>query len=416
MVRNRLRYFTTVRLVNAVQGKGGNKSQSKVLFYVTDFQSRTSSTSSLGSIYHPPDCATENETLSKLIRNGISSHDIEESGTHKTDTGMSLCFLGTAAGLPSLRRSTSATLLRMGGSSFLFDAGEGVQRQLMFTRAKPSHIERIFVTHLHGDHIYGLPGLILGLQRSISALKDDPRKKNSKKKKALEDHKVKIYGPPGLYNYIASNIVLSCTKLHSISIEVHELVGGRVRRTHGGRDMRNPFEASYPEFNYGCLVRKKIECENGVWNIEDVPRITRDEIMKSNLRNESRGVRIKAAEVDHLSGVATFGFVVEEDEPARNIDPVKAQELGVSPQGKKYSLLKYGFSVLADDGETEVHSNEVLKPRTKSARKVTIVGDNRGWTSEMAAIAKNSDVLIHEATLLEEDSSVSLCLLLNNGR
>lgn len=80
----------------------------------------------------------------------------------------------------------------------------------------------------------------------------------------------------------------------------------------------------------------------------------------------------------------------------------------MSPVGKKYELLKFGFSALTDDGSREVRPEEVLKPTTKAARKIVIVGDNRAWTKQMVDISKNADVIIHEATLTEEDSNVSV--------
>jgi ribonuclease Z len=401
--------------VNALQGGGPRNSAPRV--HVVDhlatcfqqqerYNSNNVGGGNFGLIYQPSEHPIENENLAKSIRCCMSGYNIEDFNYYTRDTGMSICFLGTSAGIPTRHRSTTATLLRLGGSSFLFDAGEGVQRQLAFTRAKPSHIDRIFITHLHGDHIFGLPGFLLGLQHSVMMMNNDANAKK-KTKKQRGEHVVKIYGPPGLYNYIAFNVILSCTKFHSLSIEVYELVGGRVRRLHGGNGIRNPFENMYPEFNFGFLKRKTIECDDGIWNIHDVPKTTRQDVLSKNVRSGKRDVRIKAAEVDHLAGIATFGFVVEEDEPARNIDADRAKELGVLPNGKKYELLKHGFSVLTEDGTREVRPEEVLMPRTKVARKIAIIGDNRAWTSQMADIAKNADVLIHEATLTEEDRSVS---------
>jgi ribonuclease Z len=145
-----------------------------------------------------------------------------------------------------------------------------------------------------------------------------------------------------------------------------------------------------------------------VWTIQDIPTRTRKEILdKSKVRNDKRRFNIKAAEVNHVPGVVTFGYSIEEDEPPRNIDPIRATELGVST-GKKYELLKCGFSVHTEDGAREVKPEEVLVPRTKKARKFTLVGDNKEWSPGMVEIARNSDVLVHEATLLNTDFDVSI--------
>jgi ribonuclease Z len=408
---------TATRLATALAGGHQTHTPLPEFHWTVSTLHRLQSTKSdgdFGLIYKPPNYTIDSndEVVSNSIRSCLSGYNQEDHDYYTRDTGMSLCFFGTSAGIPTRHRSTTATLLRLGGSSFLFDAGEGVQRQLAFTRAKPSHIERIFITHLHGDHIFGLPGFLLGLQHSVMMMQNESQTKKQHRKERGE-HVVKIYGPPGLYNFIASNITLSCTKFHSLSIEVYELVGGRVRRSHGGRGIRNPFHDTYPEFNFGFIKRKFIESENGVWNIHDFRKRTRQDVLSETLvLAAKRKVRIKAAELDHLPGIATFGFVIEEDEPARNIDADRAKELGVSPNGKKYDLLKFGFSVQTDDGSREVRPEEVLKPRTKRARKVAILGDNRAWTPQMADIAKNADVLIHEATLTEEDYSVSRTILI----
>jgi len=71
---------------------------------------------------------------------------------------MQVTFLGTGGAVPTTRRNTSGLLVRRDGERFLFDCGEGTQRQMMrfSTGFAVSHV---FLTHLHGDHVLGLPGL-----------------------------------------------------------------------------------------------------------------------------------------------------------------------------------------------------------------------------------------------------------------
>lgn len=71
---------------------------------------------------------------------------------------MHVTFLGTSGAIPSAERNTSAVLVRRSGERFLFDCGEGTQRQMMRYRTG-FDVSHVFLTHLHGDHILGLPGL-----------------------------------------------------------------------------------------------------------------------------------------------------------------------------------------------------------------------------------------------------------------
>lgn len=111
---------------------------------------------------------------------------------------MQLHFLGTGAGMPSKERNTSALMLKLldeRGSMWLFDCGEATQHQILHTTLKPRKIEKIFITHLHGDHIYGLPGL-LG-SRSFQG----------------GDELLTIYGPKGLQQWIEMTLAISKTHL-----------------------------------------------------------------------------------------------------------------------------------------------------------------------------------------------------------
>lgn len=119
--------------------------------------------------------------------------------TDESRAFMQLLFLGTGAGMPSKQRNTSALALKLleeRGSIWLFDCGEATQHQILHTSLKPRKIEKIFITHLHGDHLFGLPGL-LG-SRSFQG----------------GNEPVEIYGPPGIREFVESVVRISRTHLN----------------------------------------------------------------------------------------------------------------------------------------------------------------------------------------------------------
>ena len=73
---------------------------------------------------------------------------------------LNVTFLGTAGSLPTPERNPSAILINREGEMMLFDCGEGTQRQMMCARTGMMRLNYIFLTHLHADHILGIPGLL----------------------------------------------------------------------------------------------------------------------------------------------------------------------------------------------------------------------------------------------------------------
>ena len=77
---------------------------------------------------------------------------------------MGVRFLGISAGQPTLQRSLSSVALERDGSLFLLDCGEGTQFQFRRAGLRFGRLEAIFITHMHGDHVTGLPGMLMSLQ------------------------------------------------------------------------------------------------------------------------------------------------------------------------------------------------------------------------------------------------------------
>lgn len=71
--------------------------------------------------------------------------------------------MGTASAIPTKTRNHTAIVLKIYDRTVLFDCGEGTQKQIMDAQVSPMKIDDIYISHLHGDHILGLPGIIQSL-------------------------------------------------------------------------------------------------------------------------------------------------------------------------------------------------------------------------------------------------------------
>ena len=101
-------------------------------------------------------------------------------------SGIDVIFLGTGGSLPTRERGLPSVALRRDGELLLFDCGEGTQRQMMHAGLGFNRPTSIMISHLHGDHVLGLPGLI---QTMSSLARDKP---------------LEVFGPEGLSRFFKS--------------------------------------------------------------------------------------------------------------------------------------------------------------------------------------------------------------------
>lgn len=157
---------------------------------------------------------------------------------------MHLQFLGTGAGVPAKVRNVSALALKLLdelNEVWLFDCGEATQHQILRTHIKPRKIRRIFITHLHGDHIYGLPGLL-----------------SSRSNQAGQDP-VDLYGPEGIKDFVLTSLRISKTKL-AYPLNIHELSpqGGTLDLDRGWQAEYMPLEHGILCFGYRIIEPDKV--------------------------------------------------------------------------------------------------------------------------------------------------------------
>lgn len=238
-------------------------------------------------------------------------------------------FLGTGAGVPAKLRNVTSIALKLleeRGAIWLFDCGEATQHQILHTSIKPRRIEKIFITHLHGDHIYGLPGLLSS--RSFQG----------------GETEVIVYGPKGIEQFI--NISLSVSKTY----------------------------LKYP--------LKIVEIEEGI--------VFEDEQFL-----------VEARLLEH--GIPSFGYrIVERDRPGTLLAD-KLEAAGVKP-GPIYKSIKNGDAVTLDNGQV-INPKDFVGPDQKG-KVVAILGDTR-VCSNAEELAREADMLIHEATFSREEAKLA---------
>jgi ribonuclease Z len=150
-------------------------------------------------------------------------------------------FLGTSSGVPTRSRNVSSVALRLPQRAevWLFDCGEGTQHQFLRSEFKSSQIRRIFVTHMHGDHIFGLMGLL-----ASCGLAGNPQQR------------VDIYGPPKLNDYLQACRRYSQTHF-SFPIKVHTVQPGLVYEDGDFTVHCTQLEHRVPAFGYRVTERDR---------------------------------------------------------------------------------------------------------------------------------------------------------------
>jgi ribonuclease Z len=122
---------------------------------------------------------------------------------------MDVIFLGSGGSIPTKKRNLPCLLIRLERELIMFDCGEAAQKQFLSIKAGVNKNMKIFISHMHGDHVLGLPGLI----QTFSLLG--------------RERKLEIYGPKGIKSFL--NCIKKTVSFNlAFKIEVYEVDEGQI--------------------------------------------------------------------------------------------------------------------------------------------------------------------------------------------
>jgi len=148
---------------------------------------------------------------------------------------MKATFLGTGGSVPTKRRNLPSLAVRTDGGLVMFDCGEGTQRQFLVGKLGFNRPMKILVSHMHADHILGIPGLL----HSMSFMG--------------RSRELEIYGPPGIREFI--ECTTETVKFQSVfPVQTLAVRPGTVTRTDAYR-----IEAAWADHGVPCLAYALIE-------------------------------------------------------------------------------------------------------------------------------------------------------------
>ena len=155
---------------------------------------------------------------------------------------MKVTFLGTGCMQPTKTRNHSSIHFSHKGENFLFDCGEGTQRQFRFAGLKPAKVTKLFITHWHGDHCFGIPGL-------MSAMSADEFKG------VLE-----IYGPKGSKVYL-NHMLKGFAYRSFVKYKIIEVSKGKIVDADDFIVEAHPLKHSVPCVGYSIIEKDRLRID-----------------------------------------------------------------------------------------------------------------------------------------------------------
>lgn len=202
-------------------------------------------------------------------------------------------FLGTGSAIPTAKRNHTAMLLTYKNENILIDCGEGTQRQFKKARISPAKITRILITHWHGDHTLGIPGLLQTLKMTGYS-------------KTLH-----IYGPKGTKEKLElfDKIYNKTYDQMKINLEVHEISSDKVLETPEFKIEAKRMQHGLPSLAYSFAIKDKLRLKKD--KIKSLPHSPKLKQLAEGKDVTIDGKKIKASQVTYKEPGRKIAFVLD---------------------------------------------------------------------------------------------------------
>ena len=204
-----------------------------------------------------------------------------------------ITFLGTSDAIPSARRNHSSILLNYKDENILIDCGEGTQRQFRKAELNPCKISRLLITHWHGDHVLGIPGLLQTL--------------------ALSGYNkiLYIYGPRGTKKYI-DEIMKIFKFVEKYEIKIEEIAGkGKFYETSDFYLEAEQMEHGIPANAYSFVIKDKIRIDKKKLEKSKLPEGPHLQQLKQGKDVSHQGKKYKAKDLIYFEKGKKISIVLD---------------------------------------------------------------------------------------------------------
>jgi ribonuclease Z len=201
---------------------------------------------------------------------------------------INVTFLGTGSSIPTARRNQLAMLLKYKAENILVDCGEGTQRQFRKAHLNPCKLTKILISHWHGDHVLGLPGLLMTMMMNGY------------------NKKLEIYGPKGTNQRVRQYFDLIALKGQNLDVKVVEVKPGIIFDSDDFYIEAFEVDHGCPAVGYSFIVKEK-------------NRLDKEKLLKLKIPNSPLIGELTKGKIIEINGKKIDGKKLMYKEDARKV-------------------------------------------------------------------------------------------------